>query len=75
MATLTIRNVSPRVVARLKKRARENGSSMEAQVRGILEEQVVDHLSAVEQIEQAWRDQARPTTAEEVDRWIHEGRR
>jgi hypothetical protein len=28
MATLTIRNVSPRVVARLKKRARENGSSV-----------------------------------------------
>jgi len=75
MATLTIRNVSPRVVTRLKKQARENRRSMEAEVREILEQQLIDHLAAVDQIEQMWEDQARPTTAEEVGSWLREGRR
>jgi hypothetical protein len=47
---------------------------MEQEVRDLLERHVGDRLSALKQIEDSWRVQARRTTAEEVEAWIVEGR-
>ena len=47
---------------------------MEQEVRELLERHVGDRVSALRQIEEAWSAQARPTTAEEIDAWIVEGR-
>ena len=47
MARLTIRNVDPSVVARLKERARTNHRSFEAEVRAILDRHAYPDRSAV----------------------------
>jgi antitoxin FitA len=48
MATLTIRNVDPAVQKRLRVRATQNGRSMEAELRQILEEAVASAPGAEE---------------------------
>jgi plasmid stability protein len=48
MATLTIRNVDPAVQKRLRVRAAQNGRSMEAELRQILEEAVATAPGAEE---------------------------
>jgi plasmid stability protein len=74
MATVTVRNLSPKAVRSLKLLAKRNGRSMEQEVREIIEMYVHDKLSAMKQIEESWSRQARRPTAEEVEAWIREGR-
>ena len=74
MATLTIRNVPPRIVQSLKSLAQRHGRSMEQEVREIIEERVADREAVLGQIEAGWRDQRRRSTAAEVDRWFDAGR-
>ena len=74
MATLTIRNVSPRVVRSLKSLAQEHGRSMEQEVRDVIEEHVSERQSVLEQIEASWSEQRRRPTAAEVERWLETGR-
>lgn len=73
MASLTIRNVSPKVVKSLKALARRNRRSMEQEVRTLLE-QHVGRLAVLDEIEKSWARQTRPTTADEVEAWIKAGR-
>ncbi len=74
MATLTIRNVRPRLVKSLKTLARKNRRSMEQEVRELLEERLAERGLILEQIEAAWRTQPRRPTPKQVDRWIRAGR-
>jgi plasmid stability protein len=75
MATLTIRNLPPKVVDSLKELARRHGKSMEQEVREVLEAHAANDRTAVlEEIRQSWRRQTRPTTPEEIEEWINTGR-
>ncbi|HKE85975.1 MAG TPA: hypothetical protein VKB50_19585 [Vicinamibacterales bacterium] len=74
MATLTIRNVSPKVVKSLKTLARRNRRSMEHEVRAVLEEHIGEREALLEQIERAWEKQTRRPKASEVDQWLRVGR-
>ena len=74
MATLTIRNLAPKVVRALKAQAARNRRSMEQEARELLESQVADRTSAVEHIARAWAAQKRAPSAEEVETWIRDGR-
>jgi hypothetical protein len=74
MATVTVRNLSPKVVRSLKSLAKRNGRSMEQEVREMIELYVGDKLAVMERIEQSWARQTRRPTAEEVEGWIKEGR-
>ena len=74
MASLTIRNVPPKVVKSLKALARQNHRSMEQEVRALLDEYVGDRVALLEQVEAAWSRQARRPAAREVDAWITAGR-
>jgi plasmid stability protein len=72
--TITVRNVSPKVVQSLKALAKRHNRSMEQEVRELLEGYVVERRAVLEQIEAAWKRQARRPTAEEVDAWQAVGR-
>lgn len=74
MATITIRNVSMKVVKSLKALARRNRRSMEQEVRSVLEQHVGDRLALFKEIEQSWARQTRRPTAHEVESWIQTGR-
>jgi hypothetical protein len=74
MATLTIRNVPEETVEALKEMASRNGRSMEEELRRLISAQVMDRLSVMRQIDESVQKQTRPTTREEVDRWIRERR-
>ena len=74
MATLTVRNVPPKVVRTLKTFARRNRRSMEQEVRAVLEEHVGDREALLSQIEAAWAQQARRPSATEIQRWLKVGR-
>lgn len=74
MATLTIRNVAPKVVRALKAQAVRNRRSMEQEVREIIEAQVADRTSAIRQITQSWAAQRRAPSAAELEAWIRAGR-
>ncbi|MGH9631293.1 MAG: FitA-like ribbon-helix-helix domain-containing protein [Bryobacteraceae bacterium] len=74
MPTLTIRNVPTSVVRSLKALARRRHRSMEQEVRELLEVYVSERRSVLDQIEAAWRHQARRPTASEIDAWIAVGR-
>lgn len=74
MPTLTIRNISPRVVRSLKSLAQRNGRSMEQEVREVIEEHVSERQAVLEQIEAGWSKQRRRPTAADVDRWLGTGR-
>jgi plasmid stability protein len=74
MPTLTIRNLSPKTVRSLKQLAERNHRSMEQEVRDLIAAHVGDRLSAIEQIEAAWKRQRRSPTPQEVDEWIATGR-
>jgi hypothetical protein len=47
---------------------------MEQEARDLIETQVADRTSAVEQIARSWAAQKRAPSAEEVEAWIREGR-
>jgi plasmid stability protein len=74
MPTLTIRNVSAKVVKSLKTLARRNSRSMEQEVRAVLEQHVGDRRALMEEIEHSWTRQRRRPHAHEVDSWIQAGR-
>ena len=74
MATLTVRNVPPKVVKALKTLARRNRRSMEQEVRAVLEEHAGDREALLTQIEAAWGRQARRPSAAEIDQWLRVGR-
>ncbi len=74
MATLTIRNVPPKVVKSLKALARRSRRSMEQEVRTVLEEHVGGRAALLEQIERAWTRQTRRPKATEIDEWLRVGR-
>jgi len=74
MATLTIRNVPARIVRGLKALAKRRNTSMEQEVRELLEEYVAERSSLLRQIEAGWERQARRPSAKEVDDWINAGR-
>ena len=74
MATLTIRNVPARVVRKLKALAKPRDTSMEQEVRELLEEYVMEKAAVLKAIEASWKQQSRRPTAEEIDNWINAGR-
>jgi plasmid stability protein len=74
MATLTIRNVPARVVRSLKALAKRRNTSMEQEIRELLEEHVMERASVLKQIEASWTRQSRRPSAEEIDSWINAGR-
>ena len=74
MATLTIRNVPARVVRSLKALAKRRNTSMEHEIRELLEEHVMERASVLKQIETSWARQSRRPSAEEIDSWINAGR-
>ena len=74
MGTITIRNVPDRVIGALKALALSNGLSMEQQVRTILKEQALDRLAVVNHVHKLWDKFEGEVAADEVDRWISEGR-
>lgn len=75
MATLSIRNVSTKVVKSLKTLARRNRRSMEQEVRAVLEQHVGNRLALLDAIEQSWARQTRRPKAREVEAWIGAGRK
>lgn len=74
MATITVRNVPPEIVEALKILAREQGNSMEQQVRTIIGEYLGERQALLEQIESSWDDQSRRPTVEEIEAWLGAGR-
>jgi len=74
MATLTIRNVSAKVVKSLKTLARRNRRSMEQEVRAVLEQHAGDRRALLEEIERSWERQTRRPRARQVESWIQAGR-
>jgi plasmid stability protein len=74
MATLTIRNVPARIVRGLKALAKRRNTSMEQEVRELLEEHVAERSSLLKQIETGWERQPRRPSAREIDDWINAGR-
>ena len=74
MATLTIRDAPARVVRGLKARAKRRNTSMEQEVRELLEDYVTERSSVLKQIESSWKKQKRRPTAGEIDSWISAGR-
>ena len=74
MATLTIRNVPARIVRGLKALAKRRNTSMEQEVRELLEEYVAERASLLKQIEAGWERQPRRPSAREIDDWINAGR-
>ena len=74
MATLTIRNIPARVMRGLKSLARRRNTSMEQEVRQLLEEYVAERASVQKQIEDSWSRQDRRPSAAEIDSWIKAGR-
>jgi len=75
MATLTIRNLPPEVVKRLKERAKRNGRSMEQEAREILGQRLASRSELLSEMRGRWTDIATPPSASEVDEWIGAGRR
>jgi len=74
MATLTIRNVPTRVVRSLKALAKRRNTSMEQEIRELLEEYAMERSSVLKQIEASWARQSRRPSAKEIDSWINAGR-
>jgi plasmid stability protein len=74
MATLTIRDVPARVVRALKALAKRRNTSMEQEVRELLDEYVTERSSVLKQIEPSWAKQTRRPSAAEIDSWIGAGR-
>ena len=74
MATLTIRNVPARIVRGLKALAKQRNTSVEQEVRELLQEYVAERSSLLKQIEAEWERQLRRPSAREIDDWINAGR-
>ena len=70
MATLTIRNLPPDVVKRLKERAKRNGRSMEQEAREILGQRLATRGEVLSEMRKRWTEIATPPSASDVDGWI-----
>ena len=75
MSTLTIRNLPPGVVERLKLRARRNGNSMEQEVRDILGGSLVSRDEILDRIEARQASWPSRPSAEKVRQWVESSRR
>lgn len=75
MAQVLVRELSDKVVARLKKRAKEHGRSLQSEVKTILEEAVPDYEHAWKRID-ALREQLKRSgrTFSDSSDLIREGR-
>ncbi len=71
MATLTIRNVPDDVVERLKARAKNNGHSMEQELRDLLKTRYSSKEEAIASMRESWKT-IPPTPKEEIDGWLDE---
>lgn len=74
MATLTIRNLPPEVVKRLKERAKRNGRSMEQEAREILGQRLAARNDLLSEMRARWNDIPTSPPASAVDEWIAAGR-
>lgn len=74
MATLTIRNLSVRVMHGLAALARQRNTSMEQEAQRLLEDYLTERASVEKQIEASWSSQLRRPSAVEIDSWITAGR-
>ena len=74
MPTITVRNVSARVVQSLKALARRHNRSMEQEVRDVIEGYVAERRAVLEHIEARWSKQTRRPTTTEIDAWMRVGR-
>lgn len=70
MASVTVRNVDPVIIERLKDRARRSGRSMEAEIRALLADAVRTRRDALERIDEIRRRGVRSSQPEEVEEWI-----
>lgn len=75
MATLTIRNLPPDVVKRLKERARRSGHSMEQEAREILGQRLATRNDLLCEMRARWPEMEPPPSAAKVNDWIGAGRR
>lgn len=74
MGSITVRNLPDRVIRKLKQLAKQNRSSMEAEVRKILQREVMDRGLLLDVIKTDLDRQPEATTTEQVDAWIRESR-
>jgi len=70
MPTITVRNVSRKVVQSLKALAKRHNRSMEQEVRDLVEGYVAKRRAVLDQIEAGWQAQTRRPAAAEVDAWM-----
>ena len=75
MPTLTIRNLTPEVVERLKERAKRNGRSMEQEAREILGQRLAVRTELLFEMRSRWSEITTPPSANDVDSWIEAGRK
>jgi plasmid stability protein len=73
MATLTIRNLPEDVAARLKAVAARRNSSMEQEVRSLLEQRYGPRSAALARIRNRWSGLP-PVEEAELEAWRHQGR-
>ena len=73
MPTVTIRNLSEDLVARIKAAARLRGRSMEQEVRELLIARYPLRADAVAELEARW-ERLPETSAAEIEDWIETGR-
>ena len=75
MPTLTIRNLTPEVMERLKERAKRNGRSMEQEAREILGQRLATRTELLFEMRSLWPEITAPPSANDVDSWIEAGRK
>lgn len=74
MSTLTIRNLPPDVVERLKRRAKENGRSMEQEARVILGHRLASRDEVLDQVVARWETLPSRPSATKVRQWVASAR-
>lgn len=73
MATVTIRNLAPSVVQRIKDIAEQRGLSMEQEIRNCLETRYAAKPVIAERVRERWKTLP-DTAAEDIEAWKNEGR-
>ncbi len=73
MPTITIRNLPPDVLRRIKLTAARNGRSMEEEVRAVLRSRYESRAEFVAKIRESWKNMPK-TRAEDIERWIAQTR-
>jgi plasmid stability protein len=74
MATLTIRSIPDEIVERIREVAKARGSSMEQEVRELLQERYADRRAVLDRIRERWATQPSASVGE-VGEWVNEARR